>query len=100
MVAGTTPVLVHNSSCDADAEGIVHAKARHLQSGDEWDSNAGYFDVGTDFEALSRGSIGKVGIRQENGNIKYVVRTGRVIGYDRVVLRPPIPLSETEIPAI
>jgi hypothetical protein len=56
---------------------------RHLKDGKDWDPNAGYFDQGTDFGALARGSAGQIGIRQENGAIKYVINAGRVIGYDK-----------------
>ena len=51
--------------------------------GKDWDPNAGYFDKGTDFGALARGTAGRIGIRQENGNIKYVINAGRVVGFDK-----------------
>jgi RHS repeat-associated protein len=85
VLAGTTPVLVHNTGpgCIADADGIQHAMNRHLKDGPEWDPKAGYFDVGTDFGALASRTSGQIGIRQANGNIKYVIDTGRVVGYDK-----------------
>src|SRR5688572_25573435 len=67
VLAGSTPVLVHNDACDVDVEGIGHAKDRHLQSGPEWDPDAGYFDPGTDFGALAKRSAGQIGIRQPEG---------------------------------
>ncbi|WP_255436090.1 RHS repeat-associated core domain-containing protein [Salinispora sp. H7-4] len=84
VLAGDTPVLVHNTGgCDFDLEGIQHARDRHLKDGKDWDPNAGYFGKDEDFGALARGSAGQIGIRQENGNIKYVINAGRVVGIDK-----------------
>ncbi|WP_410677115.1 polymorphic toxin-type HINT domain-containing protein [Amycolatopsis sp. cmx-4-68] len=85
VLAGDTPVLAHNTGpCTGDEEGIDHAKSRHLKDGPEWDKNAGYFDPGTDFVELARGSAGRIGTYQKDeGTIIYVINAGRIIGYDK-----------------
>ncbi|WP_433270955.1 polymorphic toxin-type HINT domain-containing protein [Actinosynnema sp. CS-041913] len=83
VFAGETPVLVHNTGpCGDDVDGIDHAKRRHLKDGPEWDKKAGYFDPGTDFGDLARGSAGRIGVYQPTeGTLKYVIDAGKVVGH-------------------
>jgi hypothetical protein len=85
VLAGNTPVLVHNTGpCDGDEDGIDHAKNRHLKNGPEWDEQAGYFDDDVDFADLARGTAGQLGIYQKDyGTIKYVINAGRTVGYSQ-----------------
>ncbi|MFD0350884.1 polymorphic toxin-type HINT domain-containing protein [Kitasatospora aburaviensis] len=87
VLAGNTPVLVHNSGglcAGEDAYRIdEHVKPRHTSSGDKTDGKS-IFNDGEDLYVLARGSDGKIGQYQSNtGRIQYVVDAGRIIGTDK-----------------
>jgi len=89
VLAGTTPVLVHNSGpCDGEAIVVQHAIDRHTRGGSAVTPNSGIFDEGVDLPGLARSTAGQIGIRQENGNIVYVLRSPTIVGTDGITGLP------------
>lgn len=89
VLAGNTPVLVHNSGpCDGDEIGVQHAIDRHTRGGSAVTPNSGIFDEGVDLPGLARSTAGQIGIRQENGNIVYVLRSPAIVGTDGITGLP------------
>jgi RHS repeat-associated protein len=79
--AGPTSVLVHNTGpCDGDEVGLDHSAAKHMPDGAERGPNDGVWNPDEDLASLARGSAGKVGVRQLNGNIRYTVQADHYVG--------------------
>ncbi|MET7477803.1 RHS repeat-associated core domain-containing protein [Streptomyces sp. NPDC005648] len=84
VLAGETPVLVHNCQAESDAEQIEdHVMPRHTHGGEEADETKSLFDDGVDLAELASATEGRVGrIQQETGRVRHIIDAGRVIGTD------------------
>lgn len=84
VLAGTTPVLVHNCQGVSDAEQIEdHVKPRHTAGGDEADETSSLFDNDVDLGDLASRTEGRIGTAQATtGRVRYVIDAGRIIGTD------------------
>jgi RHS repeat-associated protein len=83
VVAGGAAVLVHNA---CDAAGLAHATDRHYWKGTRTTGKSQFFDQ-VDLGQLSNTS-GRAGIRQPNGNVRYVIRGDGPVGVDRTTGLP------------
>ncbi|WP_180686585.1 polymorphic toxin-type HINT domain-containing protein [Streptomyces gossypiisoli] len=86
VLAGATPVLVHNSGgCAEDVYTIEdHVIPRHTRGGAEADATKSLFDDGVDLGELATGSAGQIGVYQEaTGNIRYFITANGIVGTDR-----------------
>ncbi|MFI6695973.1 polymorphic toxin-type HINT domain-containing protein [Streptomyces sp. NPDC050433] len=86
VLAGSTPVLVHNSSgCAEDAYAIEdHVIPRHTRGGAEADATKSLFEDGVNLGELAAGSAGQIGHYQPaTGNIRYFITGREIVGTDR-----------------
>jgi RHS repeat-associated protein len=83
VVAGTTPILVHNTCVAEDAFRIEqHVNPRHTPGG-ALNAGKSTFNQGEDLLALAQRTTTQIGRRQAGtGRIEYVIDAGRVIGQD------------------
>ncbi|MCX5129467.1 polymorphic toxin-type HINT domain-containing protein [Streptomyces sp. NBC_00347] len=86
VLAGNTPVLVHNSGgCGEDVYSIEdHVTPRHTRDGADADATKSLFDDGADLGELATGSAGQIGRYQsDTGNIRYFITGKDIVGTDR-----------------
>lgn len=78
---GDSEILVHNT---CDLAGLTHAAERHLPGGVK-NIHASTFWDGTTTAALARmaDTTGRTGLRQGNGNYRYVMRGADSVGVDQ-----------------
>jgi hypothetical protein len=83
VLAGGTPVLVHNTCIEEDAFRIgQHVNPRHMPGG-ALNAGKSMFNQGEDLLELAQRTTSHIGKRQaDTGRIEYVIDAGRVIGKD------------------
>ncbi len=81
VVAGNTPVLVHNcGEAGLDSAGEAYVRSKHMPGGDRVDETKGVFNADEDLYQLADDSNNFPATRQDGGNCMRVCNAGRVIG--------------------
>ncbi|WP_369257067.1 hypothetical protein [Streptomyces sp. R35] len=84
MLAGLTPILVHNCQAISDAEQIEdHVEPRHIAGGEEADETKSLFDGDVDLGELASRTEGRIGRSQAGtGRVRHIIDAGKIIGTD------------------
>jgi hypothetical protein len=84
VLAGNTPVLVHNCGGDIglDSEGEAYVKSKHTESGDRFDDSKGAFNPDEDLYDLAEKANDFPGVLQDNGNCAHVCTADHVVGHE------------------
>ncbi|MET7877750.1 polymorphic toxin-type HINT domain-containing protein [Micromonospora profundi] len=82
VLAGQTPVLVHNCGDEIglDSAGEAYVKSKHMKSGERYDNTKGDFDKDVDLYDLAENANNFPGHLQDNGNCAHVCTADRIIG--------------------
>ncbi|MFD9286642.1 Hint domain-containing protein, partial [Streptomyces mirabilis] len=85
VLAGNTPVLVHNTQCDPpflDAAGENYVRSKHIPGGAKADATKGLFNKDVDLYRLSDDAAKFEPKLQDNGNYVRVGNASDIIGTD------------------